>query len=194
MKNYSYLFIVAALIFSACSEKKTDSPQPEAGYLEGTFRMTSTQTITADTTIYPSGSQVITRNETYTGVNFAGTLTVTKTTMQLNGFSYNINNAGETKTYTASNGQTTVQPFSTVINNVSAPSVAATYTLSGNKDSITISNSLDIVQSRYTNPGKYQVAVSGNTVTFSVNHYTSSSTGGYTNKNRNITTTVYQKQ
>lgn len=181
------------VLISSCSGKKSDS-QSEAGYLEGTYRMISTQTVATDTTVYPSASQTIYRYETNTGANFAGTLTVTKTNMQLTGFSYSINNVGETKTYVAATDQTSVQPFSTTINNVTAPSVAVSYTLAAAKDSVTIGNILDIVQSRYDNPGKYKVAVSGNTVTFSINYYTNTSSGGYNTRKRLITTTVYQKQ
>lgn len=189
------LFASASLIviLSSCSGKKSDT-QSETGYLEGTYRMTSTQTVATDTTVYPSATQTIYRFETNTGSGFSGTLTVTKSNMQLNGFSYTINNVGETKTYVASSGQTTVQPFSTTIINVTAPSVAASYALSATKDSVTISNILDIVQSRYDNPGKYKVTVTGNTVTFSMNYYTNTSSGGYNTRKRLITTTVYQKQ
>lgn len=189
------LFASASLIviLSSCSGKKSDT-QSETGYLEGTYRMTSTQTVATDTTVYPSATQTIYRFETNTGSGFSGTLTVTKSNMQLNGFSYTINNVGETKTYVASSGQTTVQPFSTTIINVTAPSVAASYALSATKDSVAISNILDIVQSRYDNPGKYKVTVTGNTVTFSMNYYTNSSSGGYNTRKRLITTTVYQKQ
>ncbi|MEQ1796968.1 MAG: hypothetical protein ABL872_03390, partial [Lacibacter sp.] len=132
--------------------------------------------------------------ETNTGSNFSGTLTVTKDNMLLTGFSYTINQTGETKDYTISTNQTTVQPYSTTINNVTAPGVATTYTLSAAKDTVTIQNYLDIVQSRYDNPGKYKVAVSGNTVTFSNNYYVNITAGVYTTKKRLITTTVYQKQ
>ncbi len=193
MKLIFFVFVSLIAFLSSCSGKKSDT-QSETGYLEGTYRMTSTQTVATDTTVYPSSSQTIYSSETNTGVNFTGTLTVTKTSMQLNGFSYTINNVGETKTYVASSGQTTVQPFSTTINNVSAPSIAASYTLSTAKDSVTISNILDIVQSRYDNPGKYKVTVNGSTVTFSMNYYTNTSSGGYNMRKRLITTTVYQKQ
>lgn len=193
MKFLFFASVSLITLLSSCSGKKSDT-QSETGYLEGTYRMTSTQTVATDTTVYPSATQTIYRIDTNTGSGFAGTLTVTKNNMQLNGFSYTINNAGETKTYVASSGQTSVQPFSTTLNNVTAPSVAASYTLSATKDSVTISNVLDIVQSRYDNPGKYKVTVNGNTVTFSMNYYTNTSSGGYNTRKRFITTTVYQKQ
>lgn len=185
--------VVIALTVSSCSGKKTDS-DPSSAFLEGTYRMTSTQTIAADTTFYPGGDKIISTAETNTGSNFSGTLTITKGNMQLNGFSYTINQTGETKTLTISTNQTTLQPYSATINNVTAPGVASTYTLSADKDTVTIQNYLDIVQSRYNNPGKYKVVVSGNTVTFSNNYYLNIAAGVYITKKRLITTTVYQKQ